>query len=179
MKKRRVTIEGVAATMADVPIVRRVFDYLPDQHKFNFDVNTSRARDVMALRHGTDMWPIVDVKNDVIAQGVGVTQVINRWFRIEPDASNTPPGCSEIWYLDSNLVGDGICNRVWAGSARRVSRSLCNVFIRCDLKEISHLPFEFQQLTSMNIRPLDKIRFDRENYFIPEHNFCYVGFPYR
>lgn len=181
MKKRRVFIEGVTACKVKPSrdLEHMAFPHLPDQHRFNYEVNISRARDAVSLRHGTDVWPILDVKNDVVLHRVSNDglQVINRWFRIEPD--NTPPGCSEVWYLDSNLLGDGVAHRVWAGSARKVSRSLVNVFIRCDLKEINHLPIEFVQLTSMNIRPIEKIRFDLHNYFIPERNFCYIGFPYR
>lgn len=173
MKKRKIFIEGMAPPKPVVPEAPDVFrpPQGGDAIEYNRAVNELRGLSLNAyLRHGSDAWP---VKESVTAYAGGTD-----FFRIVPELR--PEGCAQVWYMHHNEETDNDLNRVWAVTACvSGSRSLVAVFIRAPILEVKHLPFNAAHIVSMNIRPIRKIRFGSHDYFVPEHNFVYVGYPYR
>lgn len=163
MKRRKVFIEG-ATPIEEKP--KSAPNFTGSQAEFNSRVNSLR-NGASFIRHGSDMWPIVE--NFKCAE--------TDYYRIAPD--KMPPGCSEIWYVETSEKLARDLNRVWFVCVRTNTRALLDMFIRVPFKEVKYLPVEYSHITSMNVRPLDKVRFSGYLDFEPEHNFCYVGNAYR
>lgn len=161
-----------------------VFSPLPAADvTFNFESN--RLRDPGSpIRWGNDYWLVV---RTLCATQRNYDPDLSHLAIIEfpvlekIDPLPRPGGCDEIWHvLPSYGTQEEDPNRVWALVVRTETGSLRDIFIRAGLREISFsFPVSITQIVSQNIRPLEKIRFPTYDYFIPERDFLYMGYPYR